>query len=537
MTDDAGALRLASSEDEWTRSDWEKAAATALRKGRRLAEDAPDSDVWTKLSRTTYDGIVVAPLGTPDQLDHVVTHGRPTREGGWDVRTRMFGDNAAALADLESGVTSLWLLAEHIGTDLAAALEGVRLDLAPVVLESPTLEHAESLVALGPLHPDGNLGATDDADLVPFARLALHAGVRAAVVDGTTVHELGASDGQELGWVLARGAGMLRVLEAAGIPPEQGFGLLELRLAATDEQFTTIAKFRAVRRLWARLAELCGVPDPRPRIHAVTSRPMTSAYDVHVNLLRTTVAAFGAGVGGADAVTVVPFDEPTGEVSVLGRRLARNISALLVQESHVARVADPAGGAYAVERLTDDLCQAAWAELGRIEAQGEEAYRARVSEVKARREVDVAHRRRAITGLSEFANPADPVPSRRNLSYRWGAAFEALRADPPSAHVFLATLGPSRPTPPAPGSPPTCWQPGGSASTSPVPPVGSTTWSRPTPDRRWSAWPVPTPPTPSGDARPPRRSGPRARPAWSWPASRPSGPTTRVRWVWTPSSS
>ena len=105
-------------------------------------------------------------------------------------------------------------------------------------------------------------------------------------------------------------------------------------------------------------------------MHAVTSRPMTSAYDVHVNLLRGTVAAFAAGVGGADAVTVVPFDEPTGEISALGRRLARNISALLVAESHVAAVADPAGGAYAVERLTDDLCQAAWAELGRIESDG-----------------------------------------------------------------------------------------------------------------------------------------------------------------------
>ena len=112
---------------------------------------------------------------------------------------------------------------------------------------------------------------------------------------------------------------------------------------------------------------------------------MTSAFDVHVNLLRTTVAAFAAGVGGADAVTVVPFDEPTGEVTALGRRMARNISALLIEESHVATVTDPAGGAYAVEHLTDDLCQAAWAELGRIETEGVEAFRERVAEVRGRR--------------------------------------------------------------------------------------------------------------------------------------------------------
>jgi methylmalonyl-CoA mutase len=168
---------------------------------------------------------------------------------------------------------------------------------------------------------------------------------------------------------------------------------------------------------------------------------MTSAYDVHVNLLRTTVAAFAAGVGGADAVTVVPFDEPTGEISSRGRRLARNVSALLVEESHVARVTDPAGGAYAVERLTDDLGRAAWAELGLIEADGEDAFAQRVAQVRARREDDVAHRRRPLTGVSEFAHLADPVPARRNLSYRYGAAFEAMRREAPDARVFLATLG------------------------------------------------------------------------------------------------
>ncbi|HEX3296253.1 MAG TPA: methylmalonyl-CoA mutase family protein, partial [Nocardioides sp.] len=369
-----GSLRLAAPEDDWSRADWEKAAAAALRKSRRLRDDDPDDAVWSALARTTYDGITIPPLGIPDLLDDLATSGRPTRAGGWDVRTRTSGDSAAAVRDLESGATSLWLLADEAGADLAAALDGVRLDLAPVVLESPTLEQAESLVALGPLHPDSNLGATDDAEVPAFARLGIQAGVRAVVADATTVHEDGASDGQELGWLLARGAALLRTLEAAGVPAEQGFGLVELRLAATDEQFATIAKLRAARRLWARMAELCDVPDPRTRIHAVTSRPMTSAFDVHLNLLRGTVAAFGAGVGGADALTVVPFDEPTGEVSDLARRMARNTSALLVAEAHVAAVADPAGGAYAVERLTDDLARVAWTELGAIETEGDDAF-------------------------------------------------------------------------------------------------------------------------------------------------------------------
>jgi methylmalonyl-CoA mutase len=231
------------------------------------------------------------------------------------------------------------------------------------------------------------------------------------------------------------------MLEDSGIGPEQALRLVEVRLAVTDEQFPSIAKLRALRVLWSRMAELCGVGDPLTRVHAVTSRPMTSAYDIHTNLLRGTVAAFAAGVGGADAITVVPFDEPTGEVSALGRRLARNVSALLVDEAHVAAVADPAGGAYAVERLTDDLCRAAWAELGRIEDEGWDAFADRVAAVRARREDDVASRRRPITGLSEFPHLADPVPNRRNTSYRYGAAFEAMRRDAPRTHAFLATLG------------------------------------------------------------------------------------------------
>jgi methylmalonyl-CoA mutase len=437
-----GALALASPEDDWSKADWERAAAGVLRKSGRMSDDDPDETVWTALTRTTYDGLEVPPLGTSDHVTRAARP-RPDRAGGWDVRVRVGIDNVRVLAELESGATSLWVPAEEVSADqLGSLLDGVLLDLASVILEAPTVAHAEILTSLGPLHPDTNLGATTDADLVAVARLAAQSGVRGVVVDAVTIHERGASDAQELGWLLARGAQVLRVLEQGGIDAERAFPLIELRVAVTDEQFVGIAKLRALRVLWARLAELCGVADARTRVHAVTSRPMTSAYDVHVNLLRTTVAAFAAGVGGADAITIVPFDEPTGEITTLGRRLARNISALLVDESHVARVADPAGGAYAVERLTDDMCRAAWAELGRIEADGEQAFFARVAKVKERREDDVAHRRRALTGLSEFANLADPVPTRRNLSYRWGAAFEAFRADPPEQHVFLATLGP-----------------------------------------------------------------------------------------------
>ena len=172
---------------------------------------------------------------------------------------------------------------------------------------------------------------------------------------------------------------------------------------------------------------------------------MMSKYDPWVNMLRTTVAAFAAGVGGADAVTVLPFDSPLGAPDAFGRRIARNTSHLLIDESHVATVADPAGGAYAVEKLTDDLAVAAWELFGRLEEGAGPRRRDRGDRGGADREV--ATRKRPMTGLTEFPNLAEtaararpPAPGEPEVR-RYGAAFEALRDDPAAEPVFLATMG------------------------------------------------------------------------------------------------
>jgi methylmalonyl-CoA mutase len=161
-------------------------------------------------------------------------------------------------------------------------------------------------------------------------------------------------------------------------------------------------------------------------------------------MLRTTVAAFAAGVGGADAVTVLPFDSPLGTPDALGRRIARNTSHLLVDESHVAAVTDPAGGAYAVERLTDDLAIAAWELFGRLDDGAD--LEAEIARTVEQRDRAVATRERALTGLSEFPHlgeqlpEREPAPESREVR-RYGAAYESLRDDPPAEHVFLATMG------------------------------------------------------------------------------------------------
>jgi methylmalonyl-CoA mutase len=449
-----GTLDLAAPEDRHDRAEWEAAAAAVLRKARRLGEDDPDEHVWQRLTRTTLEGIGITPLGTPEHVEGLASAGRPTRVGAWDIRAHLAvtdpkTDNQALLTDLEGGVTSLWLEADP-DTGWATLLDGVLLDLAPVVLQT-TEAGARSFLAYAAgrdLHPHTNLGLPAGAAGRELAELAWQSGVRVFVVDATEVHDRGATDVQELAHSLALGATYLRTLTGLGFDLDEAASIVEFRYAVTDDQFTTIAKLRAARRLWGRVLELSGTGERGQHQHAVTSRPMLSKYDPWVNMLRTTVAAFAAGAGGADAITVLPFDSPLGTPDAFGRRIARNTSALLIEEAHVARVADPAGGAYAVEKLTDDLAAAAWELFGRLDeaADATSLLGAEIAAAVETRDAQVATRKRPITGLTEFPHLGEALPGRPparegRAVRRYGAAFEALRDEPVAEPVFLATLG------------------------------------------------------------------------------------------------
>jgi methylmalonyl-CoA mutase len=472
--------------------EWEVATAAVLRKSRRLAEDASDHEVWATLAKATLDGISVTPLGTSALTADLADNGLPgqapfTRGAvaareleGWDIRA-WFADPDVertakdVITDIENGVNSLWL---SVGTGgipidaLATILEPVFMDLAAVVIDAPfePLEAAQALAAViadkgveaAPgtsfgVDPIGaafrDRGVVDFDAAVEVARLALPLGIRAFTVDATAVHDAGASDVQELAYSLAAGAQYLRTQVEAGFTVDEAAGLIDFRYSATDEQFPTIAKLRAARRLWNRVAELSGVSTAAAGQlqHAVTSRPMMSKYDPYVNMLRTTVASFAAGVGGAAAVTVLPFDEPLGLPEPFSRRIARNTSSLLISESHVAAVADPAGGAYAVEKLTDDLARAAWALFGEIDATDSldaalALVRGKVEATVSDRALEIAKRARPITGISEFPNLHETLPERRPYAEpldvrRYAGEFEALRDERAATPAFLATMG------------------------------------------------------------------------------------------------
>ncbi|SOC48984.1 methylmalonyl-CoA mutase [Blastococcus aggregatus] len=516
-------LGLAAEFPAVTRDQWRDLVAGVLRKAGR--EDLPEP-VEEALRRPVAPGVTVAPLYTAeDATDLPTTAGVPglppfvrgSRAGatgaaggadgdvpaGWDVRQRHAHPDAAATkeaiaADLENGVTSLWLVvgdgavpADRLGDVLA----DVYLDLAPVsvsgVGEGGGVRAAEAFLDLldarsdtdEPIAPGGSLGldplgahaasgqAQDLSGLAGLARrAAAYPDLRSVVVDGTVFADAGASAVEELGCSLAAGVAYLRALTDTadgqqGLSVDEAFGQLEFRYSATADQFTTIAALRAARRLWDRVGEVSGAaPEVRgQRQHAVTSSVMTTKRDPWVNMLRTTVACFAAGVGGADAVTVQPFDAALGLPDSFARRIARNTQSLLVEEGHLARVLDPAGGSWYVESLTDELARAAWDWFTEIERAGGLAaaldsglVRDRIATAWDARAKRLATRADAITGVSEFPNLTEKLPERQPAAalhpsgglprVRAAQEFESLRDAADTAGerptVYLATIGP-----------------------------------------------------------------------------------------------
>lgn len=509
-------LALAAEFDQVTLDQWRDLVAGVLRKSGR--EDLPEQ-VEDALRRPVAPGVTVAPLytaadagdlptavgvpGLPPFVRGARPGGGPAgsaevaaaggAEGGapagWDVRQRHAHPDVAVTreaiaADLENGVTSLWLVVGEgaVPADrLGEVLSDVYLDLAPVSVEGGVTAATAFLDLVDgrdDLAPGGSLGldplgqhaaSGQPQDLSGLAgtarRAAAHPGLRTVVVDGTVFHDAGASVVEELGCSLAAGVAYLRALNDGGLSVDEAFGQLEFRYAASADQFTTIAALRAARRLWDRVGEVSGASAEAraQRQHAVTSSVMTTTRDPWVNMLRTTVACFAAGVGGANVVTVQPFDAALGLPDSFSRRIARNTQNLLVEEGHLARVLDPAGGSWYVESLTRELARAAWDWFTEIERAGGLAAALdsglvgdRIATAWDQRAKRLATRADAITGVSEFPNLHELLPSREPLSWsppsgglprvRAAQEYEELRDAADAAGerptVYLATIGP-----------------------------------------------------------------------------------------------
>jgi methylmalonyl-CoA mutase len=275
---------------------------------------------------------------------------------------------------------------------LARVLQGVILELAPVGLDAGFLgpkaadwlgtvakasPGAKLNFHLDPLSAFAEAGASPgpiEAHLISAATVAARLADtypegQAFLASGRVAHEAGGGEALELAFAAASALAYAKAYVRAGRPVAEAFARITLGLSADADYFLAIAKLRAARAVFARLAVASGA-EPQARIEARSSRRMLAAKDAWTNMIRLTAAGFGAAVGGADAVVMGNFTDALGLPTAFGRRQSRNTQLVLMEEAHVGRVADPAAGAGYLEALTDEMARAAWAKFQEIEAAG-----------------------------------------------------------------------------------------------------------------------------------------------------------------------
>ncbi|WP_299013827.1 methylmalonyl-CoA mutase family protein [uncultured Caulobacter sp.] len=406
------------------------------------------------LTTATPDGVTIQPLYTAKDGVAVARDLRiRDAERPWDLRVRVAHPDPARsakdlLTDLENGAASVLLQLDPTGAsgvavgsadDLAKALSGVLLDLAPVALDAGFLgpKAADWLGALAKAAPNAPLafhldpltafmqtGASPgpieshvfNAATVATRLAATYAKASLFLATGRAAHEAGGSNVEELAVMTAAALAYAKALTRSGLSTEEAFGRIVLGVSLDGEYFTGVAKIRAAKAMWARLTEACGVSVPA-RIEARSSRRMLAKADAWTNLLRLTSAGFAGAVGGADAIVLDTFTDAIGLPTAFARRQARNTQLVLMEESNLGRVADPAGGAWYLDSLTDQLARAAWNGFQAIEAAGgiikalESGFIASgVAKTRAAQEAAYADKTRKILGVTVFPNADDKPP-------------------------------------------------------------------------------------------------------------------------------
>jgi methylmalonyl-CoA mutase len=435
-------LRLAADFAPATHDDW-----------RKLVDGVLKGAPFEKLVGKTADGLKIDPI-YPRAKGAAPIAGRPAA-APWQIMQRIDHPDAAeasaqAVHDLENGATGLTLVfagangaygfgLEPTAEAIEKVLGGVFLD-AGISIElqvGPQSRMAAIHVAeyvkrkgldpaacnirfgLDPIGACAVWGSSPYAwtEIVPAVTGAVKGlatmGFKGpfAVADGRVIHDAGGSEVQELAFVLASGVAYLRALEGAGVALEDAQGMVYARLSADADEFLTLAKFRALRLLWARIEQACGLT-PKPMfVAADTAWRMLTQRDPYVNMLRATIATFSAGLGGANAVTVLPHTLALGLPDPFARRVARNTQLVLLEESNLAKVSDPAAGSGGIESLTQQLCEAAWTLFQEIEQAGgvfasleQNLIQRKVAATRAVREQNIAKRKEVLTGATEFPN-------------------------------------------------------------------------------------------------------------------------------------
>ena len=454
---------------------------------RALVEQGLKGAPWSRLVGKTADGIPLEPLyREPDIHTATDISGMPgaapfvrgAARGGWLVRQSFAHPdvertNQEILADLEGGVGAIELVIDPNGrdgvaiksaSDLDHALAGVILEAAPVSLDATGEQGAmllrDKLKGVAVQGTAFNLdpmgahlrtgGDQSEAALAAYLFAAQTTrdlpSARYLRVDARIVHEAGASEAQEIAYALHSGIAYLRGLETRALGIEDSARAISFAVAVGPDALIEAAKLRALRLCWARVLEASGAaPEHRAaHIHAFTSRRMMTRYDAWTNILRVTSAAFAAAVGGADEITTYPLTDALGLPTAFGRRVARNTQAVLAEECRLGHVADPAGGAWFVEKLTREIADRAWSLMQQLQAHAAplDLLQAQVAEARERRRVAIATRRETITGVTDFPLLGAALPEVGSTGAR---VFRPASSETAAIDAGLKTRAPFAP--------------------------------------------------------------------------------------------
>jgi methylmalonyl-CoA mutase len=305
------------------------------------------------------------------------------------------------------------------GAGLVTALVEKRGTPPAKIKGSAGLDPLSVIAASGYVPAERDRALVDAVDAATYFREKAY-GWRPFLASCRAWHQAGGSAREELGFTLSAAVSYWRALIDAGWPLDEAADAIAFSLTADADLFLTIAKFRAMRALWARVTDAAGLLPARPKLIAEMSFRMVAERAPYVNLLRATAAAFGAGLGGAEAVLLIPFNTRHGTPDAFARRLARNTHLILQEEARLGRVADAAGGSYYVEHLTHKLAAAAWEEFRSTEAEGglltaleKGTIGRKLTDVSLRRYTNLARNKDKLTGVSSFPNlEEEPLFSR-----------------------------------------------------------------------------------------------------------------------------
>ncbi len=363
--------------------------------------------------------------------------------------------NADILADLQGGVSAITLRLDPTGkqgialrdrSDLQRLLSGVHTNLVPIALAPSAhnfaaaallVQHFEAHADLADTHI--GFGFTPDmSDTEKCANLANwikhHAPHwKAFSINAVGVHEAGATQAQELAYMLSYTVQLIRNLQTHGFTIDEVLALMDVHLASDQDGHMGIVKMRAARMLWAKMAESFGASITTCILQATSARRMLSKMDPWSNMLRLGGATFGAICGGANYITTLPFTHPLGLATSFARRIARNQQILLMEESRLGQVNDPANGSYTHETLTYELSKTAWDIFQEMEKLGgwENAqtwFQTQIYQAHEKRMKKINNGETLLIGVNQFIKPDGrkaEIRPRPQIKIKTGAEINA----------------------------------------------------------------------------------------------------------------